>query len=786
MFQTNPSKLSDLLYKAHEGRLQLPDFQRNYVWGDEDVQNLIASVAKGYPIGAFLSLRTGGEVRFKPRLLEGVKEESKDYSQPQELLLDGQQRLTSLYQTFYSKEPVRTINSRGKGIERFYYLRIERAIGPGADLKDAIIGVPADRILRKNFGRDKDIDLSTDDEEFREHAFPLNHVFDHDLWFPWLETWGSYWLRQGEDFSDWKMKFHRVISQIAGYEIPVIQLDQRNGREAICLIFEKVNMGGKPLDTFELLTAIYASEKFDLREDWNGPLDKSRPGRRDRILGTPNRIDVLSGVSSIDFLQACALIHTYDDRLTKKRDGVEDRLLPQVSCNRETLLALPLEAYKKYRDVVETGFGEAARFLHDHMIISKKDIPYAPLLVGLAATFAILVRKGRTVSAKDKIKVKRWFWSVTLGEVYGSATDTLLARHVPALIRWISENGPTPDILGDATFQQDRFRSLRSRRSAAYKAIHVLMMGHESGCRDFIKDRATSVMTFFNDQIDVHHIFPKAWCKKKRISASVYNSIVNKTPLSAATNKFIGGAAPSLYLKRIERKTGMSSETLDDILRTHLIDPEHLRNDNFEEFFAARIEALSAIVSEAMGKQVVKEEGANEEEEDIEEQEENDEEAEVVDLIDIIRDGESDVVEFKSTLRTNIHTNRPDKKIEYTVLKTLAGFLNTNGGTLLIGVSDDGLPVGIEADKFPKPDKMNLHLTNIVNSRLGPNAMTSIHTNFHDFDDSRVLVVNCRRSPTEVYVRDDNVQRFYVRTGPATTELTGKNLVEYVNQRFEQ
>ena len=784
MFQTNPRKLSDLLNEAHEGRLQLPDFQRSYVWGDEDVLNLIASVAKGYPIGAFLSLQTGGEVKFKPRLLEGVNEKDAGHTSPLEFLLDGQQRLTSLYQTFFSNEPVRTINSRGKEIDRFYYLKIEEAISSVADVKDAIIGVPADRILRKNFGRDKDTDLSTRDKEFGAHAFPLNHVFDHQLWYPWLESWGGYWLRQGNDFSDWKMKFHQVISQIGEYQIPVIQLDQRNGREAICLIFEKVNMGGKPLDTFELLTAIYAAEKFDLRDDWNGPLDKSKLGRRERILGSPNRIDVLSGVSSIDFLQACALIHTREVRLAKERDSVEDRLLPQVSCNRETLLALPLEAYKKYADAVESGFGEAARFLHEQKIISKNDVPYAPLLVGLAATFAVLGREERIVSAGGRARIERWFWSVTLGEVYGSATDTLLARHVPELIRWISNSGPAPDVLGDATFQQDRLRSLRSRRSAAYKAIHVLLMGYEFGCRDFIENKTTGVMTFFNDRIDVHHIFPQTWCKKNGIPASIYNSIVNKTPLSAATNRFIGGKAPSLYLKRIERRFSLSSEALDDILRTHLIEPDHLRNDDFEAFFNTRIEALSDIVSKAMGKPVVKDQGANEEERDVEEPEEDDEDAEAVDLIDMIRDGESDVVEFKSTLRTNLHTNKPDKKIEYTVLKTLAGFLNTKGGTLVIGVSDDGTPVGIEADNFPNPDKMSLHLTNIVNAQLGPTAMTLIHTSFDDFENSRVLVANCQRSPTEVYVRDGNVQRFYVRTGPATTELTGSNMVEYITQRY--
>lgn len=785
MFQTNPRHLRELLKEAHEGRLQLPDFQRSYVWEDEDVQSLITSVAKGYPIGAFLSLQTGGTVGFKPRLLEGVNGKGVGHSPPEDLLLDGQQRLTSLYQAIYSKDSVTTLNSRGQEVDRFYYIDIPVAISAGADIRGALIGIPADRVLRKNFGREVDVDLSARTKEYERHAFPLNQVFPYPD--DWLDNWEYYWKDRGRDVRDWKKEFKLgIVRQIQEYEIPVIRLDQKNRREAICLIFEKVNTGGRPLDTFELLTAIYAAEEFNLREDWSGSLDKSTPGRRERILGSPNRIDVLSGVSSIDFLQGCTLIHTREVRLAKERDGVEDRLLPQVSCNRETLLALPLDAYKKNSDAVESGFREAASFLHELKFISKKDVPYAPLLVGLAVIYAILGQEGRIVSAKDKRKIKRWFWSVTLGEVYGSATDTLLARHVPELIKWISDNGPPPDVLGTTAFQQERLKSLRSRRSAAYKAIHVLLMGYNLGCRDFITDKTTGVMTFFKDKIDIHHIFPVAWCKRKRIEASVYNSIVNKTPLSAATNRFIGGDPPSKYLKRIEKRFGLSSEELDDILRTHLIEPDHLRKDDFEKFFKTRIEALSDIVSKAMGKPVVIEQGANEIERDVEEPEEADEEAEAIDLIDMIRGGESDGVEFKSTLRRNLHTNKPDKKIEYAVLKTLAGFLNTNGGTLVIGVTDDGKPVGIEADDFPNPDRMSLHLTSIVNAQLGPNAMTLIHASFDDFEDCRVLVVNCERSPTEVYVKDGNVQQFYVRTGPATTVLTGSEMVDYINQRFDK
>src|SRR5262245_24562179 len=118
MFDTTKEDLKDLLRKVDDGRLQLPDFQRDYVWGDEDVRSLIASIAKGFAVGALLTLETGGVVEFKPRLLAGVS--TRDV-QPAELLLDGQQRMTSLFQATYSKAPVRTLTPRQTEIKRLYY-----------------------------------------------------------------------------------------------------------------------------------------------------------------------------------------------------------------------------------------------------------------------------------------------------------------------------------------------------------------------------------------------------------------------------------------------------------------------------------------------------------------------------------------------------------------------------------------------------------------------------------------------------------------------------------------
>jgi hypothetical protein len=607
MFDTTKEDLKDILRKAHEGRLQLPDFQRDYVWGDEDVRSLIASIAKGFPVGALLTLESGGEVHFKPRLLAGVP--PIDVA-PVELLLDGQQRITSLYQVAYSQTPVKTKSPKGAEIERYYYLDIKLALSASASIDDAIVGVPADRVVRENFGRDIKLDLSTRQYEFEQDYFPLNQVFNNGG-RDWFYDWRDHWRAKGRDVSDLDRSFVRtVIDRIERYKMPIICLDRDNSREGICIVFEKVNVGGKKLDAFELVTAIYASDNFDLREDWSGTARPTVPGRRARMIGTPNRRDVLTQVARTDFLQACTLLHTRENRLGREAEGKAGKELPQISCKRDALLDLPLAAYRKHASGVESGFVEAGAFLNEQKIIWNRDVPYPPLIVGLASAFAILGKTAQTAAAKQK--VAQWFWCVTLGELYGSSTESRLAKDVPQLVNWVRDDGAKPQSLDEALFQQDRLKSLRSRLSAAYKGLHALLMRH--GCRDFITGRGVELMTFFNDKIDIHHIFPKKWCISQGIKPAVFNSIVNKSPLFKRSNITISGSAPSAYLMKIEQEQGISASDLDDILRTHLIDPKHLRNDDFDAFMAARTTALTELIADAMGKPVVQEHGTNESE----------------------------------------------------------------------------------------------------------------------------------------------------------------------------
>ena len=591
MFDTTKEDLKDLLRGAHEGKIQLPDFQRSYVWNDEDIRSLLASVSKGYPIGALLMLEAGGSVNFKPRLLEGVPQ--RDIS-PSSLLLDGQQRITSLYQTLFSRAPVRTRNDKKMEIDRYYYIDIKKSLEEGANVEEAIIAVPSDRILRKTVAREKEIDLSHSDGEYENDYFPLNIVFDSKNWF---YGWKDYWKSRDRDTYELEKRFdHEIADRLQRYKVPIIRLDKENSREAICLVFEKVNVGGKKLDAFELVTAIYASDEFDLREDWGG----KTTGRLSRIIGTKARRDVLTKLANTDFLQGCSLLHTRERREQQRAVNPTGEL-SKISCTRESLLALPLKAYQTHADKLEAGFVEAGAFLNEQKIIWNHDVPYPPVMVALASVFAVLGPAGTNAATKKKLE--RWFWSVNFGELYGSATESRLARDFPDLIDWITGKGGEPRSLGEAIFQQDRLNSLRSRQSAAYKAIHAQLM--HSGCRDFITGKPADIMTFFKDKIDIHHIFPRKWCKQNGIKLKTLNAVVNKTALSKRSNIIIGGHAPSEYLKRIQDKNEISSIDLDDILRSHLIEPKYLRADDFEAFYKDRLGKLADLVGSAMEKPVV-------------------------------------------------------------------------------------------------------------------------------------------------------------------------------------
>lgn len=154
-------------------------------------------------------------------------------------------------------------------------------------------------------------------------------------------------------------------------------------------------------------------------------------------------------------------------------------------------------------------------------------------------------------------------------------------------------------------------------------------------------------------------------------------------------------------------------------------------------------------------------------------------------VVGLIKKGENEQIEFKSTLRINLHTGEPDKRIEHSVLKTIAAFLNTEGGSLLIGVADTGNICGIERDHFQSNDKFNLHFTNLIKEYVGNENLPYLHFELIQIEDKNVMKVDCLRAKKPVFLKFHKEEEFYMRVGAATVEVSGSKLVNYINNSFK-
>ncbi len=150
----------------------------------------------------------------------------------------------------------------------------------------------------------------------------------------------------------------------------------------------------------------------------------------------------------------------------------------------------------------------------------------------------------------------------------------------------------------------------------------------------------------------------------------------------------------------------------------------------------------------------------------------------------ILEQGESGYVEFKSTLRWNIHAKKFDTVIENASLKTIVAYINTNGGTLIVGVNDDGEAIGLDPDRFKNSDKALLHLTASIKQRIGPKYMRFIHSRFEQIQDMEILRIDVNPGCSPAYLIDGQEDAFYIRTGPSSTRLRVRRIYDYIQERF--
>ena len=472
-FDSTKTQLSTLLQRIVEGKLQLPDFQRGWVWDDEHIRSLLVSIARSFPIGAVMLLETGGETRFQVRPVEGIDLPPNAAGLAEELILDGQQRLTSLTQVLKSDKPVATRDAKKRELRLHYYFDIEKALEGPESLADAIIAVDENRTIRSNFGRRIALDLSTRENELAAFHFPCSQILDSSKW--------EYALVQAapDKFVRFMQFREKVLEPFRSYMLPVISLKRQTSKEAVCLVFEKVNTGGVPLSVFELVTAAWAADGFNLRDDWFGA--RGCAGRHTRLHQKP----LLRDLQPTDFLQGISLLNSSERRAQDLAAGRTGKEATAVTAKREHILEMPLAAYQKWSEPLTKGFEQAERFLRSEGFHHPKFLPYRTQLTPLAA---LLARLGdRWLEPQIKQKLARWFWSGVFGELYGGAVETRIALDVQQVAAWIeNSSAPEPATVQAAGFNPNRLDTLRSRTSAAYRGLYVLLQ-REGACDFFWK-----------------------------------------------------------------------------------------------------------------------------------------------------------------------------------------------------------------------------------------------------------------------------------------------------------
>ena len=572
MFKSDNELLSSLLDKVENHDIQLPDFQRGWVWEDNRIKALLASLTLKYPVGAIMLLESGGDFHFKCKNIEGSGDE---YKNPESMILDGQQRMTSTFQAMRSKNAVSTWSDQKKAIKRFYYLDIEKALNTTTDRIDAIISVDENKQIRGNIGRDVLLDLSTEELEFKNKMIPFNKMTQANEINEWRNKYQDYYNFEPNIIKEYQQIDTNIIQPILNYRIPIIKVLKEAPKEAVCQVFENVNQGGVPLTVFELLTATFAADNFDLKEHWN------------KVKEIFEQYETLKKFDNTSFLIAMTLL-------------IAMRKNSTVSCKRKDVLNLDYKDYEKNEEDLVNGFKKAYKLLVEMNIYSVYDIPYSTQLIPLAVICTLLDKEFENSSIKEKIK--QWFWCGVFGELYGGANETRYALDVKQVYDWIKGKEELPKTINDCNFNTMRLLGLQTKNSAAYKGIMALILNNRS-C-DWINGMEMGVQTYLDERSDIHHIFPQDYCIKMNYDKKKWNSIINKTPLFFSTNRYIGGTSPSDYMNKIIRNKNISKEQFKSHISSHMINADLLENNKFEEFIIDRAIKILDGIERCTGKKI--------------------------------------------------------------------------------------------------------------------------------------------------------------------------------------
>lgn len=514
LFTANPVPLSHLLSSIEARKLALPDFQRDFVWEPTATLDLLSTLERGFPAGSLLFIRCGSENFLEAREVAGAP--ALGGATPAELVLDGQQRLTSLYGALY-----------GRGEYRFF-VDVKKLSG-GATFEDAAFFRRADRLEG----------LDQKENQAARLIFPMGQLYAPSGGFPeWSTSIAELASSENNSIVEFLKQLQAVnklhFEQIATYAFPVVTLPESTKPEAVCKIFSTINSTGVRLTTFDLLAAKLWPEGFRLRREWNAATE------------TENILKEFLGDDGYPVLQAIAV-----------RAG----RTPTPA----GILELNGEIFRAHWEAVLIGMTAVLRFLRDECGVRRPSyLPYGPSLVPMAGTWELIQQAQGPEKGARRAKLARWFWCSSFGQRYEVSANSRVAQDYKELVAWL-EGGATPRVVDGLDFNPSDLREATRPNAGIYRATLALILRH--GARDFHSGELLSAERLRENGVDDHHVVPTRSKAAAGHGDHLLSSVLNRALIDPTTNKRISNKNPSIYLREIEDSQG----SMNSVLESHLL-----------------------------------------------------------------------------------------------------------------------------------------------------------------------------------------------------------------------
>ena len=530
-------------------------------------------------------------------------------------------------------------------------------------------------------------------------------------------------------------------SNFKTYDFSTVTLRQ-NDIESAIEVFTRINTGGKVLTLFEIMSAKTYDEAadFDMQARWEEFQKKLNDSKYENI-------------SPSVLLQILSLI-----------------ISDSKECKRKTILGLDkTDIIAKWDDVISAIEKTIDHFRSVLRIPVSQILPYDTLIVPFAYFF---LKTGKSPGGQQRKYLEELFWRSSLSQRYSSATESKLAADIKKVDLIIAGERPTyPEFKLFINSARDLRETNFSTGNTICMSVLCILAYHEP--KDF---HTNGKVLLDNSYLKIassknfHHFFPRAFVRKLGNDAETpyANSIANITLVSAELNKKrIGAKAPSVYLGDFADE----NSELEHALSSHLIELGHasIVQDDFTAFLKHRSEALYAEISKRI--------------------EPSKAPAQIDPVHELILEGEGQLVEFKSTLRYDMRTRDVNKKLEHVVAKTVAAFMNSDGGSLFIGVDDHGNAIGLKLDygtlsKKKNRDGFQLHIASIFDKYLGKDVMRLWKLDWPTYDDQQICHVQVTRANKPVYVTSEGNQAFFVRKEGSSQPLSRAEEHEWNKGRF--